>query len=352
MRCKEIAEWMSEYIDGHLDDKRTRIFEQHLAGCDSCRMELEHLREAVALLRSVEPVEPPEDLVRNVHTFVRDSVTQDRAPAERGSFWWFFNSASTRAAVAAGIVLVLVFFVSRQAPREGREAVPTDSVQVPLSESEQESKAVAESPLDPLLGPEEEEDQLLLHDAAPAVPSAAMRPEPAVEVLHQKPAPDRFYYRVQGRDVGSAAIKTGERAVKMERVVGEAKGLSVRGSAAAKEGRLLSSAALPAGPAEQAVYDEGGPIPEREAIIRIVKEAANWVRDMDDSRGLQFDMSLGESSARTLLLAEVPAEAYEGLKKRLSDYSGVAMHERSSTNGAVTVVIAIPYKLEAGRQIK
>ncbi len=50
MRCKEIAEWMSEYIDGHLDDGRIALIERHLAQCESCRMDLAQLRLTVSLL--------------------------------------------------------------------------------------------------------------------------------------------------------------------------------------------------------------------------------------------------------------------------------------------------------------
>lgn len=44
MRCKEVVELMTAYLEGTLShDDRTR-FEEHIAGCDGCTAYLEQMR--------------------------------------------------------------------------------------------------------------------------------------------------------------------------------------------------------------------------------------------------------------------------------------------------------------------
>jgi len=46
VRCREIVELMTEYLDGALAPDRRVRFEEHLAGCEGCRAYLEELRTA------------------------------------------------------------------------------------------------------------------------------------------------------------------------------------------------------------------------------------------------------------------------------------------------------------------
>lgn len=50
---------LSAYVDGRLDDAERAAVEAHLAECESCRSELESLRQTVALLRRVPEVAAP-----------------------------------------------------------------------------------------------------------------------------------------------------------------------------------------------------------------------------------------------------------------------------------------------------
>lgn len=44
MRCAQIKEWISDYIDGDLDHSRSTVLEQHLEECRECRNWLNDLR--------------------------------------------------------------------------------------------------------------------------------------------------------------------------------------------------------------------------------------------------------------------------------------------------------------------
>ncbi len=44
MRCAQIKEWISDYIDGELDHSRSVVLEQHLEECRDCRQWMEDLQ--------------------------------------------------------------------------------------------------------------------------------------------------------------------------------------------------------------------------------------------------------------------------------------------------------------------
>ena len=60
--CEEIRESMSGYLDGELTELQTERLETHLAGCQSCRDELEELTLVVSAASTLAIDEPPEDV--------------------------------------------------------------------------------------------------------------------------------------------------------------------------------------------------------------------------------------------------------------------------------------------------
>jgi hypothetical protein len=67
MDCSDIKVLLSEYIDGTLDRETKDRVEQHVASCADCREELASLKALVHELGSLEPVQPPEDFLAQVH---------------------------------------------------------------------------------------------------------------------------------------------------------------------------------------------------------------------------------------------------------------------------------------------
>lgn len=71
--CRELEEFIVEYLEGTLPRRQRIIFKLHLLTCRSCRQYLEAYRRAIAAGRAVfrDPDEPipgdvPEDLVRAI----------------------------------------------------------------------------------------------------------------------------------------------------------------------------------------------------------------------------------------------------------------------------------------------
>lgn len=67
MVCEEIRELLSEYLDEVLPGLDRDAVEAHLSSCGACRKELESLRSVLQGLHSLEPVEPPQDFLGQLH---------------------------------------------------------------------------------------------------------------------------------------------------------------------------------------------------------------------------------------------------------------------------------------------
>ena len=61
MKCSEVVELMTAYLDGALSVADRANFEKHISGCDGCRAHLAQLRTARMLMGRVadEPMAEP-----------------------------------------------------------------------------------------------------------------------------------------------------------------------------------------------------------------------------------------------------------------------------------------------------
>jgi anti-sigma factor RsiW len=72
MTCREMVEFLMDYLDGRLSEPERLRFEEHLGECPDCDAYLATYREAVRLGKeacaagAAIPAEVPEDLVRAV----------------------------------------------------------------------------------------------------------------------------------------------------------------------------------------------------------------------------------------------------------------------------------------------
>ena len=63
LRCGQVLEHLSDYLDGDLDDATRTQIEAHLRGCDWCeRFGAEFAGTIVALRKELVPVSPPQDV--------------------------------------------------------------------------------------------------------------------------------------------------------------------------------------------------------------------------------------------------------------------------------------------------
>ena len=72
MTCRELVEFLADYMDGDLPAEVRRVFEAHLAECPECATYLRGYADAIRLARACAetddalPAEVPERLVRAI----------------------------------------------------------------------------------------------------------------------------------------------------------------------------------------------------------------------------------------------------------------------------------------------
>ncbi len=63
MKCREVVELMTDYLEGSLSPAEAARFEEHIAGCDGCRGYLEQMRKTRGLTGRL-AAEPMSDRLR------------------------------------------------------------------------------------------------------------------------------------------------------------------------------------------------------------------------------------------------------------------------------------------------
>jgi predicted anti-sigma-YlaC factor YlaD len=66
-----VRELFSDYLEGELADDLARELDSHLEGCEDCRKELQSLKQTVAAVSSLGPVQAPEGFTSKVHLRLR-----------------------------------------------------------------------------------------------------------------------------------------------------------------------------------------------------------------------------------------------------------------------------------------
>jgi anti-sigma-K factor RskA len=107
---EEYKDNIGAYVLGALPDLEAELLERHLAGCESCRAEVEQLRPVpAAIARSVPQVEPPPSLKANLMATVnaeagaREVEAREARRRERRSFGSWIQGLKPRVAVALAL---------------------------------------------------------------------------------------------------------------------------------------------------------------------------------------------------------------------------------------------------------
>ncbi len=64
MKCRDVVELMTDYLEGALSPADAARFEEHIAGCDGCRAYLEQMRMTRRLTGRLAD-EPMQDALRD-----------------------------------------------------------------------------------------------------------------------------------------------------------------------------------------------------------------------------------------------------------------------------------------------
>ncbi|MDP8236025.1 MAG: zf-HC2 domain-containing protein [Candidatus Erginobacter occultus] len=131
MKCEEITDLLSGYLDGELDEGERKRVEEHLSVCPACAEELRALRGCVEGIGSLEEVEPPADFLSRVHDRL------EKKPGLKTALGKIFVPLPLRipleAAAAAAVVILVVYLVKRPLG-----SLPDQSVAVPADGLKQE----------------------------------------------------------------------------------------------------------------------------------------------------------------------------------------------------------------------
>ncbi|MFC1884122.1 zf-HC2 domain-containing protein [Thermodesulfobacteriota bacterium] len=122
MKCSEIKDNLSSYIDGVLNAEDTASVEDHIKGCENCREELSALRSLVEELNSLDSVKPPPDFLEKLN---------ERIEAESGFsklmstlFLPFRIKIPLELATAAITAVLVVFILNLQQEEERIVNIP------------------------------------------------------------------------------------------------------------------------------------------------------------------------------------------------------------------------------------
>ncbi len=80
MRCRQLIDKISEYLDGELDPELVRELEHHLEHCEDCRIVVDTTRKTVEIFYNAEPAALP----GNVHERLNQMFTQMFRKGESG----------------------------------------------------------------------------------------------------------------------------------------------------------------------------------------------------------------------------------------------------------------------------
>ena len=62
MRCRQVVDKISEYLDGELDPELVREMERHMEHCDDCRLVVDTTRKTVEIFCRTDPAPLPDDV--------------------------------------------------------------------------------------------------------------------------------------------------------------------------------------------------------------------------------------------------------------------------------------------------
>lgn len=79
MKCEEILDKISEYIDQELDPSLCQEIEKHIEDCEPCVAFVNTLKKTVALFKSSAESQPdvPENVSENLKSFLKENIDKD-----------------------------------------------------------------------------------------------------------------------------------------------------------------------------------------------------------------------------------------------------------------------------------
>lgn len=81
MKCRNIVKELSNYLDGALDASLKTSIEEHLGGCEDCRVVVDTTKQTLQIFCNSEPAPLPEDTRQRLHEALRSRLRRPRPTA-------------------------------------------------------------------------------------------------------------------------------------------------------------------------------------------------------------------------------------------------------------------------------
>lgn len=132
MKCKDLRELLSTYIDDELSQADTRAVEEHISDCAACAETLANLNQVVGMMADIPPVTMSEESAQRLEAAIEERLSPAKNPVkseEKAPWWkWFatpaFGALATTAAVLA-IAVVLTSTRSTKMPQREMLSAPS-----------------------------------------------------------------------------------------------------------------------------------------------------------------------------------------------------------------------------------
>jgi anti-sigma factor RsiW len=110
MKCEQMQEWMSERLDGELEEVRSQQLDRHLEACSDCRQEWQLLETTWQAVGEVPELEPGPLFRAQVWAKLRHE------PPREGSWSWWRRLVLPLVATAACMTLAVGLFRTPATP--------------------------------------------------------------------------------------------------------------------------------------------------------------------------------------------------------------------------------------------
>ena len=109
MKCNEICDKLSLYIDNELSHEEMQQVEEHLQSCEKCQKELEEYKNLISVLQGLPEEEPPEGYCKRLHKKLLENSPQSKS-SKAASIFKNFNRYKwlKYGSIAAALAVVFI----------------------------------------------------------------------------------------------------------------------------------------------------------------------------------------------------------------------------------------------------
>ena len=185
MKCNEIYDKLSLYIDNELNYEEIQQMEEHFKQCENCQKELNEYKNLILVLQSLPEEEPPEGYCKRLHNKLLEESPQSKSKkvlniiSINRSKWIKYGS------IAAALVLVVLVANMNNINRYGMKAKTELSYDMAESPAEYNGAVAPQTAPQPAPYAEESKNQSIdiRGDAEDSVIIASLREEKQMKII-------------------------------------------------------------------------------------------------------------------------------------------------------------------------